>query len=194
MIAPADVAAVLLAAGRGTRFGGDKLLAELDSKPLAVYAADLLAGIGFGALIAVCRADDAVLPGLLHARGFTIALNDRPEDGQSRSLRLGVEAARGSAALLIALADMPFVTRAHITRLLDTFAGKTLASARDGQPMPPALFPRTTYDALAAVEGDAGGRALLRDAPSVAADPAELPDIDTRADLSAYTPRPPPTG
>lgn len=185
MIAPAEVAGVLLAAGRGTRFGDDKLAADLDGKPLALHAADMLAGIAFGALIAVCRVDDAVLPGLLEQRGFAIVRNDRPENGLSRSLRLGVEAARGSRAMLVALADMPFVTTAHIARLLDSFEGAPLASARDGQPMPPALFPSHTFDALAAVGGDAGARALLRGAGTVAAAADELRDIDTRADLPA---------
>lgn len=184
MIDAADVAGVLLAAGRSTRFGGDKLLADLDGKPLALHAADMLAGIGFGALIAVCRADDAVLPGLLEQRGFAIVRNDRPEDGLSRSLQLGVEAARGSRAMLVALADMPFVTAALIARLLAAFDGATLASLRQGQPMPPALFPQSVFDALAAAEGDAGARDLLRDAGRVPADPQELRDIDTRADLA----------
>lgn len=190
MIAPGDVAAVLLAAGRGTRFGGDKLLAPLDGKPLALHAADLLASIGFGTLIAVCRAGDALLPELLEARCFTIVRNHRPEDGLSRSLRLGVEAARGSPALLIALADMPFVSPAHIARLLDAFAGETIASSSGGQTMPPALFPRSAFDALATSKGDAGARELLQHARGLAAHERELADIDTLADLAAASPYP----
>ena len=54
MIEAAKVASVLLAAGRSARFGeADKLAADLNGKPVALHAAEALAGIGLGQLIAV---------------------------------------------------------------------------------------------------------------------------------------------
>ena len=51
--------------------------------------------------------------------------------------------------------------------------------------MPPALFARSLFGALQTGEGDQGGRALLSGAALVAADAAELADIDRPGDLPA---------
>lgn len=178
MIAPDRVAAVLLAAGRSRRFGeADKLLAELDGKPLARHAADTLAGIGFGALIVVTT---PALAGVFP--DFAAIVNDCPDEGQSRSIRLGVEAAAGSQAALVALADMPFVSDAHYRRLFAAHERLT-ASSRIGTAMPPALFDRSLFPKLVALEGDQGARALLGGAVLVEAPAGDLRDIDTPDDL-----------
>lgn len=179
MIAPDRIAAVLLAGGGSRRFGSeDKLLAELDGKPLARHAANRLAEIGFGKLIAVTT------PGLARLfPEFETVINARPEEGQSRSLRLGVEASGDADAALIALADMPFVSAAHLRALLAAHDELT-ASSLDGTAMPPALFNRSMFPSLKALQGDSGARSLLAGANLVQASPAELADIDTRDDLS----------
>ena len=178
MIAADRVAVVLLAAGLSRRFGpGDKLLAEIDGKPVAVHAADMLAGIGFGSLIAVCGSEPVA--DLLGERGFAIVRNDRPDKGQSRSIRLGVEAASENDAILICLADMPFVSAGHYRRLLTAHEpGRVAASMAHGIAQPPALFDRTQYDLLLALSGDQGAKALLVGAKLIEASNNELADID----------------
>jgi len=58
MIAAERVAALLLAAGESRRFGAaNKLLAELRGQPLVRHIATRLAGLGFGARIAICSDD-----------------------------------------------------------------------------------------------------------------------------------------
>lgn len=179
MIAAERVAVVLLAAGESRRFGpGDKLLAELDGKPLAAHAADTLAGIGFGSLIAVCSSDPVAA--LLAGRGFAVVRNDRPGEGQSRSIRLGVEAAGDVDAVLIALADMPFVSAAQYRRLFAVHEEVT-ASSLVGVPMPPVLFGRARFGSLKALTSDHGAKALLGGAVLVEATAGELADIDTPA-------------
>ena len=180
MIEAARIAAVLLAAGGSARFGAeDKLLAALAGKPLARHAAETLAGLGFGALIVVAR------PGLAQLfPGFEIIPNEQPEAGQSRSLRLGVEAAEraGVEAVLIALADMPFVSPDHYRRLLAAHDRMT-ASALGGTPMPPALFDRAFFPQLKSLSGDSGARSLLGGAVLIEASADELRDVDTPTDL-----------
>lgn len=184
MIEAAKVAAVLLAAGRSSRFGAeDKLLAGLAGKPLARHAAETLASLGFGALIVVAR------PALAHLfPGFELVANERPEEGQSRSIRLGIEAAEraGAATILIALADMPFVGADHYRRLLAVH-DRVTASTAGGAPMPPALFDCACFSELMSLTGDMGARSLLGDAVLVEAPTRELRDIDAPADLN---PRP----
>lgn len=190
MIAADRVAVVLLAAGLSRRFGpGDKLLAEVDRKPLAAHAADTLAGIGFGSLIAVCGSDPVAE--LLSGRGFAVVRNDRPEEGQSRSIRLGVEAASDHDAVLICLADMPYVSVGHYRRQLAAHEpGRVIASTTDGIAQPPALFDRTNYGSLLKLAGDHGAKTLLAGAMLVEAGSGELADIDTPG---ATPPRPAPS-
>lgn len=189
MIAAERVTVVLLAAGLSRRFGPeDKLLADVGGKPLAAHAADTIGTIGFGSLIAVCSSDPVAE--LLAERGFLIVRNDRPEDGQSRSIRLGIEAAGEAEAVLIALADMPFVSVRHYRRLLAEHDDVT-ASSLGGVGMPPALFGTARFDDLHRFSGDQGAKALLVDATLVEGQACELEDIDKPAAL--IPPRPAPS-
>ena len=186
MIAAGRVALVLLAAGRSTRFGQeDKLTVPLVGTPLALHAARTFAAIPFAAHVAVVAGEVA---GLLPAP-FASVVNDYPAAGQARSIRLGVAEARrsGCAAILIALADMPFVSAAHIAALLEHYSGpgSIVASGTDDIRSPPALFGEAWFDRLEYLSGDRGAGALLGDANLVSAAPRELADIDTVGELAA---------
>ena len=93
--------------------------------------------------------------------------------------------AAGAEAVLVALADMPRVTAAHIYRLFDAADGldTVVASSNGVQPCPPALFGSDLFDELLDLEGDEGARQLIRRGHHVVTSPAELVDIDTREDL-----------
>lgn len=184
MIEADKVALVLLAAGHSRRFNdGDKLAEQFLDKPLAYHVVTALENLPFLARIAIVsdtRLDFAAL-------GYLVIENPDPTLGQARSLCFGVEAAReaGAEAVLVALADMPRVTAAHIHRLLDRYDGPAavIASSDGVQPMPPALFGKDQFDTLMALDGDQGGRELIRRGHHVVTSDAELVDIDTQDDL-----------
>jgi molybdenum cofactor cytidylyltransferase len=182
----ASIAVAVLAAGQGTRFGSDKLMADLDGRPMGLHIAQTLAGMPFGWRFAVCS-KGAAIPQHFSGAGFACIENAAPEKGHSHSLHLAVHAAEATAskALLILLADMPFISALHIAKLV---AQNGLTATTDGQkPMPPALFPRAIWPQLLATTGDMGARELLREAKLVHAPASELRDIDVAADL----PKPP---
>ncbi|HEY4201276.1 MAG TPA: nucleotidyltransferase family protein [Devosiaceae bacterium] len=186
------VAAVVLAAGLSRRYGPDsKLHAELGGKFLALHIADTLCHMGFGHRIAVCQPDDPLGPAF-RARGFDVVLNPDSGRGMASSLALGVTAAReaGSEAVLICLADMPFVSAAHLMGLVDALDGESdiVASATavsDVPPTPPAIFGKAHFTALAGLTGDKGARSLLGEARIVVAPAQMLADFDTPDDFSA---------
>jgi molybdenum cofactor cytidylyltransferase len=186
MTAYADIAVALLAAGQGVRFGSDKLVAEFEGEALGLKAARMLFGLPFASHIVVCR-PDSELAEHYKKLGFDVVANDQPERGQAHSLHLAVKAAMMSnaKALLVALADMPFVSVAHLTAMVTKYDGVITASTNGHSPMPPAIFPRDVWPDLLATSGDAGARALLKVAKLVAAPEGELRDIDTPADLLA---------
>lgn len=89
--------------------------------------------------------------------------------GMSRSLRSGLEALLAlyphTDAVLIALADQPFVTARMAERLVEALEhNSTLdyAAYSDGSAtMPPALLRATMFSALEELEGDQGARRLF---------------------------------
>jgi molybdenum cofactor cytidylyltransferase len=184
MIRPEAVAVILLAAGLSSRFGPrDKLAVPLDGLPLGLHAARMLEALPFAHKVAVTAANGPDFA----AYGFAPVINPDPAAGQSVSIRMGVAHARiaGPEAVLIVLADMPFVPIAHIHALMDRFDGehRVVGSTEGQRASPPALFDASLFPILEALTGDAGARMLLRDAQLVRASPDELADIDTPLDL-----------
>ena len=186
MMAYDNIAVVVLAAGQGKRFGGDKLSAELDGQPIGLHAAQMLASMGFGWQFAICN---RALSRQFVTFGFAPVINEDPEVGQSRSLHLAIESAlkTDAEALLVCLADMPFVSADHIGALIAEWgrANGVIASTEGTMKMPPALFPRAYWPALLETKGDSGARHLLAKARLVSALPQSLIDIDTQEDLAA---------
>jgi molybdenum cofactor cytidylyltransferase len=185
MMGCGKLAGVLLAAGTGTRFGGNKLEADFRGAMLGLHAARTLASLDLPHLIAVHAPAHAKLGKALSEAGFVLVTNNDPSAGQGHSLALAALAAleTDAANMLVCLADMPFMTTDHLLRVVDAGGGQVVASAIGATRMPPALFPRRLFADLASLSGDIGARALLKNAVLVTGDAAMLADIDTRADL-----------
>ncbi|WP_298284144.1 NTP transferase domain-containing protein [Novosphingobium sp.] len=173
---------MLLAGGRGTRFGGAKLIAPLGGKPLALHAATMLVALPFAHHFAVTGPD---VPDLA-ALGYTCIPLDPPGAPQARSVALGVAAAQaaGAQGVLLALADMPLVPAEHIRAIVAGFDGDRIGTAANGVTMPPALFGAAHFPALTALTGDRGGAMQLAGAPLVALDPDFALDIDRPEDIA----------
>lgn len=173
------IALLLLAAGHARRFGGQKLLAPLAGRPLAHHAAVTLAALPFGRKVAVTGSVDLGLSQF----GFTCVAVRGEDYPMSVSLAHGIEAVAGSEAVMIALADMPFVPPAHIVRLAERFRGSRIASSNGKNLMPPAIFGAQWFGRLGSLSGDNGARSLLHGAPHILADAVDLTDIDSARDM-----------
>jgi len=177
------VVAILLAGGRSERFGGDKLSAMFDGRPLAHHAARFLSSIEFAHRIVVMGTSAVDMS----AFDFEIV---RPSAGQSlsASIACGVRTAQAidCDACLIALADMPLVPESHFRNLLRAFETDMIATQAGDRKMVPALFGRALFSRLCALEGDRGASIMLRAAPSVSLDPARVRDIDVPSDIERF--------
>jgi molybdenum cofactor cytidylyltransferase len=178
----ADIACVLLAAGRSERFGeACKLSSLFRGRRLGDHAVALLARMPFGTHVIVQR------PGGFSATDprFTQGLVTDANAGLAHSIACGMMALGGqeAKAVLIALADMPLVSAAHIDALIDAFDVKDakyiIASAYGTKRMPPVLFGRGHFQTLSYLSGDEGARHLIASAPTVAGDLRMLSDVDT---------------
>lgn len=179
----------LLAAGQSRRFGDrDKLSTMLGDKMLGLHAAETGAALPFLQKLVVGSANHPCAAQWSDL-GYRVIVNEQAALGQATSVRLAATSAIQERAkgLCIMLADMPFVSSDHIGRLMTAFERTdetiTVASSRNGQAMPPAIFPHGTLETLLALEGDSGARTLLANAQQIAGDGSMLMDIDNETDL-----------
>ncbi|MEZ5658829.1 MAG: nucleotidyltransferase family protein [Burkholderiaceae bacterium] len=192
--APTLVKALLLAAGRGSRFDPSgrtsKLLAEIDGTPVAVHALRRLLDAGLP-VTAVVRAPGRLADALTHA-GAQVLVFAGAQEGMGASLAHGIgQLCHGEDppdAILVALADMPSISAKTIRALIGRIGERTpiVAPCHQGRRGHPVLFWRSQFDALSQLSGDRGAAALLRqDKPVLVEvdDPAILIDIDEPGDL-----------
>jgi molybdenum cofactor cytidylyltransferase len=195
------IAAVLLAAGTSSRFGEeDKLMADIQGKPMAAHVLETVASMAFAELIAVVRPIEfaPVLHRKLERREYTILVNDRPEDGISGSIVRAVAHVMPNnkiRGILFGLADMPQVPQTHYNRIcLAAEDIRSVVASTDGfSSSPPAFIGRKHFEELLALRGDQGARALLSHGIQIETSGAILHDVDIPEDLPGYRP-PTPAG
>lgn len=190
------VAAVILAAGRSSRFeGGHKLLAEIDGTPIIHHVCNALAASDVDdiALITSDR-DGAVAKAAGPGRWRTIENPDAPHR-LSVSLRTGLRSVPDADGVLVALGDMPGITTQLVNALIAAFPSKpdpiVFPVARDGRRGHPVIWPKALFPELMNVTGDSGGKAILAVHPEhwlpvPWGDDHAFADIDTRADLQNF--------
>ena len=173
-------AVVLLAAGRGERFGGAKLQASFRGRPLWEWAAMTAETFAFRERIVVIAPGGAIGS----RDGWTRTENSNAVEGMGSSIAAGVSLVSKSERVLILLGDMPLVSPDLLERLMAT-QGVAFSRYEHGTPGCPAIFPRATFGKLKGLSGERGARSLDLGQVSLVspADKMELADIDTAHDL-----------
>lgn len=186
------VSGILLAAGVGSRFGGQKLLYPLaDGTPIGVAAARNLR-LGVGRIIAVVRPGSIELSLALVAEGAEIVHCRDADKGMAASLISGIGTAWDAGGWIIALADMPWIRPQTIQLVAQQIEqGASLAApCYQGRRGHPVGFGREFRDQLMVLEGDTGARALLiNHAAEIRLihcnDPGVVKDVDVLWDVAA---------
>jgi molybdenum cofactor cytidylyltransferase len=184
---------ILLAAGSGARFGGDKLLAGLpgagDGGLVGVTACRNLAA-ALPDVIAVVRPGDGALAAALAGAGARVVECDNAADGMGASLACGVRASSAASGWIVALADMPWIRPETIAQVAQALRhGAQLAAPfHAGRRGHPVGFGHACRVELAALRTDEGAKSVVaahRGAmvPIEVDDPGVLRDVDTPPDL-----------
>ena len=152
------------AAGASSRMRGpDKLLMNIDGLPLLRRSAQTALAAHPAVLITLRPQDDARRTAL---NGLAVQILTIPDavEGLSASLRAGAAATTG--ALMILPADMPDLTTPDLRQMIDAARLSPhhihRATAADGSPGHPVIFPADLLPAFAELSGDAGARAILQ--------------------------------
>ena len=184
----APIGCLIMAAGNASRFGENKLTASFAGKSLFSLALAAIPADTFARVTVVSQ-----YPTLLQEAeqaGFNAIRNDRPDDGISRTIRLGTEAMADCAGILYMVADQPLLRQETVLRIVQDWRqhpGCIVGAAHNGHRGNPCLFPARFFPELCALEGDRGGSSVIRrheDALCLveAAEP-ELFDCDTKQAL-----------
>lgn len=187
-----QVAIAILAAGRGSRFGGNfpKPLAMFRGRSLVSYALKAADDSGLAPILLVVGYNSqqvaaAALPGV------SIVHNLQWQSGIASSLKQALwmlEPNKSIDALCIGLADQPFVTAACYRRLVAAYheGASFVVATYEGSRRNPVLLARSLWFDAMKLEGDEGARQLMRvySVVEVSCDRIGNPhDIDTKDDL-----------
>ena len=186
------IVGILLAAGTGSRFGGEKLLHPMpDGVAIAAHAARNLFAAGLD-VTAVVRPGDFPLADMLEQEGCVVTVCREAARGMGASLAHAVAAERGAEGWVVALADMPEITPAAIKSVVAALEEGALIAAPQfrNQRGHPVGFGAALRDELLALDGDQGARAVLerhRDALKLIEcdDSGVLYDVDRKADITS---------
>ena len=183
------ISGIVLAAGRGSRFGGTKQLAILDGRPLVLHAVAVLRDAGVGEILVVTGHDAEAVEAILPADVRAVR-NEAYLDGQATSLAAALHALDPSSeGAVVLMADQPGVTASDVASLIETFGASRSRVVRlrytDGPG--PALLSREVYAEAGHLHGDVGARVLIAShadwVEDVDVDRAAPRDIDEPADL-----------
>jgi molybdenum cofactor cytidylyltransferase len=184
------VGGLLLAAGRGRRFGSDKRAALLpDGTSMLVRALELLQACCDETVVAIGAEDDAAA---FAARfpGIRVLRSPRSRGGMGFTLADAIAQLMEWDACLVSLADKPFIRPGSLRCVRELLATHELVVPTYGGAWGhPVGFARRHFFALTRLEGDTGARALIVAEQSRACfveldDPGVLADVDTPEQLA----------
>jgi len=178
-----QIAAVILAAGGSTRFGSPIQQARLGDRTMLESVVEIAREAGLNPVLAVVPPALAVPPDVVPV------INDAPEEGVSRSLKMGIAALPTDVeAAIILLGDQPTLSVETIRAVLHATSPERLviAARAGGLLAPPVLLMRDAFGLVEDASGDVGLAPILAAHPEIVT-PVEVgvhaPDVDRPADL-----------
>jgi molybdenum cofactor cytidylyltransferase len=184
------IGGLVLAAGRGSRFGSPKQLAWLDGRPLLEHALAAMAASPVDRAVVVLGAGAESVLAEVDLHGAEPVVCERWAEGQSASLACALAELSACEAVVVTLGDQPHVAPEAVRRVIAARADGIAAvrATYFGAPGHPVLLEHELFERLRDVTGDHGARNLL-----LSVSPHEVPcedlgggaDVDTPAQLDA---------
>lgn len=194
-----QIACILLAAGTGSRFGGDKLAYEYEGKSLIERAVSLHMSEDYSFRIIVARPDDQKVLSAVGKRFDSIVFNSTPDRGISSSIILGLQRLKKTElfqsneidGILFSVSDQPNLLKTTLDRMINAFEDNPTRIVapvdEDGRRGNPVIFPVAFIDELLQVVGDKGGSSVIKKHEDrlllIQCQSEEMEDIDYRQDV-----------
>lgn len=191
-----NVAALVLAAGQSRRMGRDnKLILSVRGKAMVCHPIEAAGDAGIQSIVVVTGHQENEVRNAIGNANVSFVTNDKFAEGLSTSLIAGIGQLPDSVThALVLLGDMPEITGAMISQMLDvakTSDPATIVMAtHGGKRGNPVLWPRVYFEALENVAGDTGARHIIGQniahVVEVELGPAASLDIDTPEAFDAF--------
>ena len=187
------IAGVVLAAGGSTRLGSPKQVLNWRGEPFVRHVVRAAKSAGLEPVVVITGAEAEQVDLALINTEVKISHNSSWQLGQSSSVKVGLKnLPKNCGAVIFLLADQPQISvnliRALVaehTKQLPTVVGPII----DGERGNPVLFDRDTFQELAELTGDTGGRAIFYKYPVIWIpwnDAQQKFDIDTLEDYHLF--------
>jgi molybdenum cofactor cytidylyltransferase len=161
-------AGIILAAGKSSRMGDSSEIKQLltwNGKPFLWHVVQAALQADLDPVIVVTGAEGNRIRQALLDLPVTIVNNPDWENGQSTSVRAGIEALPDSiGAAIFLMSDQPQIQPTLIQSLVEKHSQNLpaiIAPLIDGARGNPVLFDRITFDELKKMQGDTGGRGVF---------------------------------
>lgn len=183
---------VVLAAGRSSRYGENKLLADIEGSPMFRHIFEALKEFSMCVKVVSTR-----FPQIMEEakkQGIAVTENHHPERGIAYSLQCGLkkclEQKPDVKNIIFVVGDQPYLTAKTLRRLMEVSIhapGKIICAGTCGRPGNPVLWDRKYFQKLLELQGDTGGRQIIKKCPDevIICETAEkeLYDIDQKTDI-----------
>jgi molybdenum cofactor cytidylyltransferase len=189
------IAALLLAAGQSSRMGSNKLLAEIDGRPMVARVAQRLLSSHARPIVAVLGNEADRVDAALGKLPVERVRNPAYAEGLSSSLKAGLATLPEDIdGVMICLGDMPLVAGRDLDRLIAAFnplEGRAIiVPTRRGKRGNPVLWAKRFIPEMAELAGDVGAKHLIGEHAELVAEiemdsDGVLVDIDTPDALAA---------
>ena len=189
------ICAIVLAAGRSTRMGAQKLLLPLGGKPIIARIVDELLSCSLSHILVVVGRDESKLRQALVGRKIEIVANPDPSSDMLASIRCGLRALpKNCSAFLIVLGDQPGLKARLVKRLVGEMEKSKhgiVLPVGNGHRSHPVLIPMRFRDELLYEYDGVGLRGLLNSHPDKVVrvevgSAIALADMDTPEDYQLH--------
>lgn len=194
------IAGLLLAAGKSTRMGSNKLLASISGKAMVRVSAEALLASSARPVLVVTGHERERIEAALSGLNVTFIDNPAYASGLASSLKAGLAAVpRDAEGVVVALGDMPLVAGRHVNRLIAAFNPAEhrtiIVPVHGGERGNPVLWGRQYFQDMLSLEGDRGAKGLMDKLEEHITEiamrsDAVLADFDTPEALARLKPNP----
>lgn len=178
--------AAILAAGSSSRLGQAKQLLKIGDQTLIARTARAVLDAQPARVLVIVGHQNQAIAEALHRLPVEICFNENWREGMASSVRMAVERAAESEALLLLPCDLPLLSSAHLRALMDAWKNgdaEIVASRYAETVGAPLVIGRALWPELLALRGDAGARRIVaRHGAREIEWPDGVLDVDTPGD------------
>lgn len=183
------ITGIILASGYSRRMKKDKLIMNINGKPMVEWAIRACSNSKLDHIILVYRNPKVKEIGDKYR--IKNIYNEKAYLGQSEGIKLGIKSVRNADGYMFLTGDMPYIDSKLIDRLIEEYKknpNSIIVPYYNGKQGMPTIFPKEYKEDFLNINGDKGGRDIIRKNPNLVKkiyirDEKLGMDIDTMEDV-----------